>query len=377
MKQFSEEDFERILTQIYQASTDPDLLGSLLLQIGEPINATGGQLVTIEKDNPLATFDLFSGLDPSVRPHFEEYLENGMASRVEYNYTAPQGKVMTDYDHSSEQQINRDPFYQDFCRHYDSDYYGGLVLSQNSYRVTCIALLRAKKFGNLDQEEVHYLERIIPHLQRSLELTRKIRIKGALGGLFSTLDSLTGGVVVLDYRGQIAQMTVSARKILARQDGIFERDKQIYLADRFAQQQLTQEIRNCLKFRNKLQGKQGQYIRVECSTSIKPYIIHATPLRLEEDYFRDLSGLIYISDPHEQPPNIKEMVMQVYRLTPVEASLVEFLCDGHSLKEYAGQMNVSIEAPRFHLKNIFLKMNVSSQSELLAMVMKNIPSYRA
>jgi DNA-binding NarL/FixJ family response regulator len=52
-----------------------------------------------------------------------------------------------------------------------------------------------------------------------------------------------------------------------------------------------------------------------------------------------------------------------YRLSPQEARLLKLLGEGHHYKTAAAEMSLSVHTVRFHLKNIYSKLEVHSKSE--------------
>lgn len=73
-------------------------------------------------------------------------------------------------------------------------------------------------------------------------------------------------------------------------------------------------------------------------------------------------------------PQIARKVIQYFSpkpkeddgLTSKERQVVQGLVDGLSYKLIASQMNVSIDAIRFHIKNIYKKLHVNSKGELVS-----------
>jgi DNA-binding CsgD family transcriptional regulator len=57
-----------------------------------------------------------------------------------------------------------------------------------------------------------------------------------------------------------------------------------------------------------------------------------------------------------------------YRLSPTEAQLATYIADGGTLAGYAKRRRVSVETARSQLRNIFAKMGVRRQSEMVALV---------
>lgn len=59
-----------------------------------------------------------------------------------------------------------------------------------------------------------------------------------------------------------------------------------------------------------------------------------------------------------------------YRLTPQETELLKLLVEGHYVKTAARALNISTNTVSFHLKNIYLKLQVHSKSEAVAKALR-------
>ena len=100
-----------------------------------------------------------------------------------------------------------------------------------------------------------------------------------------------------------------------------------------------------------------------------------TPARLLESLREALAGGAPMS------PQIARRVIQHfqnrdggtangYDLTPHELRLLRFLVDGHHYQSAADQLGVSVNTIRFHLRNIYEKLQVHSKSEAVAKALR-------
>jgi DNA-binding NarL/FixJ family response regulator len=58
------------------------------------------------------------------------------------------------------------------------------------------------------------------------------------------------------------------------------------------------------------------------------------------------------------PPKAEEV-----RLSPRELEILRLLADGHGYKTAAGQLGISLDTIRFHVRNIYVRLHVHSKSE--------------
>jgi DNA-binding NarL/FixJ family response regulator len=59
-----------------------------------------------------------------------------------------------------------------------------------------------------------------------------------------------------------------------------------------------------------------------------------------------------------------------YQLTPQENGLLKLLVEGHHKKTAASEMGISVNTVSFHLKNIYLKLQVHSKTEAVAKALR-------
>lgn len=60
-----------------------------------------------------------------------------------------------------------------------------------------------------------------------------------------------------------------------------------------------------------------------------------------------------------------------YHLTPHESRLLKLLVQGHTYKTAAAELNTSIHAVSFHMRNIYYKLQVHSKSEAVVKAMRD------
>ncbi|CAG9000352.1 MAG: hypothetical protein CENE_02347 [Candidatus Celerinatantimonas neptuna] len=96
--------------------------------------------------------------------------------------------------------------------------------------------------------------------------------------------------------------------------------------------------------------------------------------------FPVLNSLVKMHDNYHELPkrashrNIKDYVLNFGEgiLTPREKEVMQFLIRGYSSKESARSLQISYETERVHRKNIYAKLAVNSQKELLGKIFDDI-----
>ncbi|MGE8186603.1 helix-turn-helix transcriptional regulator [Pseudomonas sp. NPDC086278] len=119
------------------------------------------------------------------------------------------------------------------------------------------------------------------------------------------------------------------------------------------------------------QGFGGESLRVEQLNLLRA----VEPLVREFIAEFGRRGLRYSVADHEASggDDLKHRVQSAFEnfgcdlLTEREREVAHMVLRGHSVKSTASQMNISPETVRMHRKNLYLKLNVGSQSELFAL----------
>ncbi|HWK55870.1 MAG TPA: response regulator transcription factor [Parapedobacter sp.] len=102
------------------------------------------------------------------------------------------------------------------------------------------------------------------------------------------------------------------------------------------------------------------------------YLLKNTPLpQVEERLIEVLNGGSVMS-PHVARmvighfnPYLDKPYADVERLTPREIEIVSLLQDGHSYKQVATQTHISVDTVKYHIRNIYGKLQINSRSELI------------
>ena len=85
------------------------------------------------------------------------------------------------------------------------------------------------------------------------------------------------------------------------------------------------------------------------------------------------SALILVTDPVSGARPPLEALAAIYGFTPSETALASLLVEGHTLKETAGRLGVTMNTVKTHLKQLFAKTNTGRQADLIRLVLQFPP----
>lgn len=103
------------------------------------------------------------------------------------------------------------------------------------------------------------------------------------------------------------------------------------------------------------------------------YLLKNTPLpQVEERLVEVLNGGSVMSPHvarmvigHFNPHLDKPYTSEAEQLTPREIEIVSLLQDGHSYKQVAAQTFISVDTVKYHIRNIYGKLQINSRAELI------------
>lgn len=104
------------------------------------------------------------------------------------------------------------------------------------------------------------------------------------------------------------------------------------------------------------------------------YLLKNTPLpQVEERLVEVLNGGSVMSPHvarmvigHFNPYLDKPYTSEAEQLTPREIEIVSLLQDGHSYKQVAAQTFISVDTVKYHIRNIYGKLQINSRAELIS-----------
>lgn len=369
-------EWDDIVTSIYDAALHPERWDQTLLNIGNPLNAHCGHLIVLSSGGSTIEQNKIVGLDPAVYADFEDCVAQGQMTRINAAKFAKPMHLITDYEHTSELAMKKDPYYQGLAKTHDIGYYGGFILDNQDGLFTGVATCRARKYGHLDTQEMELLGRLTPHLKRSVDLMMLLNHRSFSQGVSEALENHPHAAVLFNFRGKICGLNMKARKVLKVRDGVFESEGHLRVFDSQCQKSLNEEINKIISNTKYLELKHSGVFRVPRKESLTPYVLFLSPIRSRNYHPNATAGVVFIADPNARIPLFISELVNIFGLTPAEAQLVRDLCNGDTLAEIAESRGVVLSTPRFHLKNIFSKIGVKRQVDLVRIVIRTLEIYK-
>jgi DNA-binding CsgD family transcriptional regulator len=312
-----------------------------------------------------------------VWPGYDQYLahyaridpRNAHAARLHA------GVKVVDYDFTTEGEMARSEFYQDYLLPRDMGYVGAEMLVADPNCIAAVAIQRTRRQGPFEVGELDLLDRLAPHLTRALRLQTRFAALEAQRWADETLrDRLPFAVILVDERNGIVSQNQAATDLIAAGDGLTARCGRLRTAHPTDQACLDQLVRNAAMPANG-DAAIGGALPLRRPSLRRPLNVFVMPIPRERNVFSlDLgapipSALVIVTDPETVLLPPATILQRLYGLTPAEAGLASALGAGKSLQEYADEAQVTSETARWRLKQVLAKTDTHRQAELVRLLL--------
>jgi DNA-binding CsgD family transcriptional regulator len=229
----------------------------------------------------------------------------------------------------------------------------------------CVTLRIFRELGapEFTLEDCATLNRILPHIRRSLSLSIQLGLsRGA--GLLDGLSTVKCGAALIDARGQVHKANTLAQTILRSAGAL--RDGRLVLNDNKAQLRLDGQIADAIDVGQENDSDHGDFVVVKSPGGAHPLIIQVIPFRSREDVFRAVRAVLLLNDLGHEQGLRTDVLSAVLDLRPSEARVASLLAEGRSLDEIGVELGLKRETVRSYVKNILSKARVNKQSAFVA-----------
>ncbi len=363
-----------LIGRIYDAALEPTLWGETLEAVTTAFDANGLGLFVADTEGGRVGFLETTGIS---QPMLEAYRDHYAGVNVWMQRCArlrpPAGVPLLSQDFYPEADLLRSEFYNDYLRPLDFHHHCGGPLRYDGAEISIFNVLRSRRSPAFGKRDQIFCQRLMPHLQRAVEIHREfIELAGAADSAVEVVDRLALGVMLLESRGRVVFQNLTARDIVAGNDGLTvdrEGHCRAAIADETAQ--LQRLIGGAARTGDGQGTGAGGAVSISRPSGLRPFALLIAPLR--HSAF-DLgaaraAAVVFVSDPevrHEPPA---ELLMRLYGLTGMEARLAGMLLAGESLKQAAAALEIAELTARDYLKAIFRKTGTRRQSELIKLVL--------
>ena len=368
-----------LIGAVYDAALEQDRWADALRQIGASMGGAAG-ILAVHPWSGGVQWAAIADLDPASMPTYaDDFSTAAKNPYFEMVHRVPLGEPISGEALTAPVFVEDTDFYRTILAPQRLRHAVITTLLRDDERVAAAAFLRSAEAGPFLDHEFALLRLLVPHLQRALKLTLRIeQLRAESVSLAEALNVSATATLLADAHGQVIFVNPAGRQILKEGDGLSLRAGVLTVHDPIARRELAAAIARTAGGTTSTEDE-----TFEAATALSvprisgrlSYNLLAWPLRLKADgLLVDVpSALILVTDPASNARPPLEALAAIYGFTPAETALAALLVDGHTLKEAADKLTVTMNTVKSHIKQLFAKTNTRRQAELVRLVLQFPP----
>lgn len=223
-----------------------------------------------------------------------------------------------------------------------------------------IGLHRGRTQKPFGRQEVQAMQDAMGHIGRMFAIRSKLDRANQHGrSLQAALDMVGHAVFTLTANGTLIDGNGAADAMLRRGDALTLRQLQVKARD----PRDDEAFQTALRAAAARQGTQASATFIHREQGA-PYVLSIASVRVGMD--RQIVAIA--TDPTGRDASLTSRIRALYGLTRAEAEVAEALCAGRGLEELSAERGVALNTVRTQIKNIYVKLDCSRQSELVARI---------
>lgn len=265
-------------------------------------------------------------------------------------------------------------FHHGYLQAFDIHSASAAVVMREGPWATQLFLQRGADQPGFRREELTQFNRLIPHLQRALQMRQRFSdLQMGQNFLSGGLDMLAMPAILLDEFGRVSHHNRGAAAILDGQRDLWLQDGHLQCRSTISARKLGLEITKAINA-SRGNGAEAPGVVLLPRSSQKDLILLVSPLQPGLGG-RALGGaLLFAFDPERVPSVTASLVQRLFDLSEAEAELAVALCSGRTLEEASAARGTSTHTVRSQLKSIFNKTGTNRQADLISVLLTS-PAY--
>ncbi|MFO1151185.1 MAG: helix-turn-helix transcriptional regulator [Alsobacter sp.] len=347
-----------IVDLIYEASVIPEQWPDVLEALSRISGSSGTTLFVTDLHN---VGRWTSSRD--VRPHMEAWIREGWQSRTERT-----GRMLAhghlgfirDLDVFTPEEWDSEPSLRGFFRPRGFGWASGTFIPMPTGDNAVISVERLIEQGSMTQEELARLDALRGHIARASLISTRLRLEQARNTteLFAALGL---PAAVIGPGGNV----LAANALLENTPGIKSR-----AFGRLGYQSTRARGTQADPLASLADGQpRPRSVPLPGGPDAPPIVVHEVPItRSAHDVFAGGQKLIYLTPVTSEGAPPAHILSGLFDLTPGETRVAQRLASGRGVDEAAGDLGLSRETIRSHLKAILSKVGVRGRPELVALL---------
>jgi DNA-binding CsgD family transcriptional regulator len=358
---------DHVIANLYAGTLESSAWNRAMDGIVAYIDCAGAVLFATNPTTRIVLRDEVYGFDPSImRAYSQDWLATDM--RVTAGLAVPVGEPHHERQTVSKGQWEHSALLNEFLLPVDAPFMLATWLHKSAHKTVALTLEGSKRRRAFDEVDIRRLKRLIPHVQRALEIRDRLEAHEVrASALTSVVEQSHIGVIMLDNKGRILDATGLAEQLLKAECGMRRASDHALWLREPAGSQLREWVMTGLPPKDSLQG----CLSVPRDGGLQSISLVVTPMTAVPVAWTltDPRWLVFVFDPERRVAPVAELISRELGISTREGEIAVLLSLGHTLSSIATRLGISLHTVRVHLKHIFEKTGVHSQSELIRRVL--------
>ena len=217
--------------------------------------------------------------------------------------------------------------------------------------------------------QLDFIRRLLPHIRQFVQVQQTLAGAGVLGTtLTELLDAAGMGIVQLDAGGRIVAANDRIQDLQRAGDTLFDEKGFLFARTPADNSELQSLLTHALP-RYGTKGAGGS-MTIARAGGLPPLVVHVNPVGPPETDFAvwPVSVLVLVSDPAGGTSVAPDAAAAALGLTGMESRVAVLLAQGMSVREIVAATGRREFTIRTHVRNMFAKLGLSRQADLVRLV---------
>lgn len=253
----------------------------------------------------------------------------------------------------------------------------GAALERQPQYTDIVVVARPAGAPEFNRASIAAFAEVLPHLARSWRVRHTlINMQHTVGTLTHILDRFERAVVVAGPSGDVRFANAAADRLLTRGGAIDAKSGRLRAMRHDQTKALHALIEAAAQTAIGRSGVAVDAMGLAIEDQPAALSIVAEPLAPAHSkavgYESSAGALLFIGDSKAATKPSSGRLRIVYGMTEAEARITSMIAAGHSIASLARRLGVSPNTAKFHLKNIFEKVGVTRQADLMRRVLADV-----
>lgn len=375
--------YDATVHSIYEAALRPLAWRDFFAALGRAIDASTVHLVAVDKRQGILSYSDGHNLpSPGRLAHLRQ--DSRIGARIAAMTACAPGRWLHSQERCNACSASASPFVDDLLVPDGLCHVSGCKLLDDETACVFFSVSRGPRQPPFGAEEIGFLERLTPHLQRAAQLqsNRFVSSTQALIG-HALVNKLRQPVALLEPNGTMVSINDACRRLLEATPLLRAEGGALRLPEPY-QQEFTRGCEALVAHRRRIAEDDsdepaGYHTLQVCSSTHPPDdVLFAFYTVLMSEDANDIYGmpplmLVLFHHPATAAPLDAELLAPTFDLTPCEMRVSRLLAGGYTPKEIAVRVGVQHDTVRKQLQSIYRKTTTCRQADLIRL-MVSLPS---